>query len=406
MTDRLPGTKFVLFAIVCTIAAGWVTSISGNIALDRIIPTVLPFLDDAKVFEAELEEAAGLLVGDDVRVAGVDVGRVNSIRLEQGLAVVEFEVADDIEPTTTWGVGARWRNVIGQRFLYLYPAPGGVPLPEGERIDISRSVAVADLAAFVDQITPLLEAIDPASQNKLTQALNDTLIGREDDIQNLVVNLSDLADTVSSQEPEIRAVIANANLLLGEFNTREAELVGFIDQLRLVSSTLANRNGELLDAAVDLTRVQAELGRLIAANDDGLVSSLDNLEQVTERIGEQRGELEDSLASLRQGFASYMLSSRSGQWFNVRAVAVQVQAGGQVVTCITESGTACSIPNSAQHSSAGTVPTSGSASGPGAPPELSYAPERLDAIEVVTGMPLLAAQDVAAANVTTVEEGR
>lgn len=394
MTDRIPGTKFVLFAMACLVAAGWVASVSGNIELDRIVPTVFPFLDDAKTFSAELDEAAGLVVGDDVRIAGVDVGRVNAIRLERGLAVVDFEVDDEVEPTTTWAAGARWRNAIGQRFLYLYPGDGGVPLPEGSTI--TESVAVADLAAFVNQVTPLLEAIDPASQNKLTEALNDVLIGREDDIQNLVVNLSDLAATVAAEEPEIRAVIGNANSLLGEYNNREAQLTAFIDQLSLVASTLANRNGELLDAAVDLTTVQRELGRLISTNDDGLAESLDNLEQITDSIAGQRGSLEDVLASTRQGFASYFLTSRQGQWFNVRGVVVQVQAGGSVVTCTTESGTSCSFPNDPRAAGAQTTPTSGSATT--GTEEISLAPTRLSAIQVVTALPLLADDQVALAD--------
>ncbi len=398
MTDRLPGTKFILFALLCLVAAGWTAAITGNIALDRIVPTVLPFLDDSNRYTVELEEAAGLVVGDDVRVAGVDVGRVNAIRLEQGLAVVDFEVEPHIAPTTTWKAGARWRNVIGQRFLYLYPEPGGVALPQEGVIPVSQSVPVADLAAFVGEITPLLEAIDPASQNKLTEALNDVLLGREADIQQLVVNLTDIADTVAAEEPEIRAVIANANLLLGEYNDREAQLTGFIDQLSLLANTLAGRNGELIDAANDLTRVQAELGRLISVNDDGIASSLDNLEQVTERIGNQRGSFEDSLASLRQGLASYMLVSRDGEWFNVRGVVVQVQAGGQVVVCTTETGATCAFPNDprAPQSDPAAAATAARTGAPSVEDAVSLSPERLDAINVVTGLPLAGAAQAAA----------
>lgn len=395
MTDRLPGTKFVLFALACIVAAGWVAAISGNIALDRLVPTILPFLDDARTYSVELEEASGLVVGDDVRVAGVDVGRVNGIRLEQGKAVVEFEVSPDIQPTTAWMAGARWRNAIGQRFLYLYPVDGGVPLPEDGTIPVTNSVPVADLAAFVNQVTPLLEAIDPVNQNKLTTALNEVLLGREQQIQDLVVNISDLADTISAEEPEIRAVIANANLLLGEYNSREEQLTAFIDQLALLSDTLANRNGELLDAAGDLTRVQQELGALIDANDDRLAASLEDVERITESIGDQRGAFEDSLASLRQGLATYMLVSRDGEWFNIRGVVVQVTLGGQLI-CVTETGATCAFPNGPQGGSS-PVPTSGGAGAPPAIPEaeVSLAPQRLRALDVVTGLPLLAGAEVA-----------
>ncbi len=398
MTDRLPGTKFILFSLVCVAAAAYIASVTGNFGR-------LPFFTTVNTYEAVLAEASGLAVGDDVRIAGVDVGRVNTISVEEGRAVVAFEVDEDVEPTTAWQAGARWRNVIGQRFLYLYPNPGGETLVSGDlgpdgagRIPVEQSVEVADLAAFVQTLTPLLEALDPDAQNKVTDALNETLVGRDQTIQSLVTNLSGLAGTVSGQAPEVRRVIANANLLLSEYNGREDQLTGLVDQLALVSDTLARRNGEVLDAAVDLADVQRELGDLIAANDQGLIESAESLRRITDSIGQQRVAFEDSIASLRQGLASYMLTSRMGEWFNVRGVAVQVQQGGTILTCQTETGTTCSFPNSPQHPSAQAGPgPDGSAEAPASIPDvLSMSPQRLDALAVVTQVPMLNDEMVAA----------
>lgn len=407
MTDKLPGTKFLLFGAVCLVAAAWIASVTGNI-------TRIPFLSDVSTYEAVLDEASGLAVGDDVRIAGVDIGRVEEIRVERGDAVVRFIIDSEYEPTTTWQAGARWRNVIGQRFLYLYPAPGGQPLVAGDlgedgagRIPVEQSVEVADLAAFVATLTPLLEAIDPDSQNKVTEALNEVLVGRDQTIQSLVTNLTELAGTVAEQEPEVRAVIANANALLGEYNGREDQLTGLVDQLALVADTLAARNGEVLDAAVDLAEVQSQLGDMIAANDEGLIDSARNLRRLTDSIGAQREAFEDSVASLRQGLASYMLTSRMGEWFNIRAVAVQIQQGGSIVTCQTESGTTCSFPNSPLNPRGqepgepdrDPPPAEGEPTDPPTIPDpgtpVTLAPQRLDALAVVSHVPLLAGEQVA-----------
>lgn len=392
MTDKLPGFKFILFSLVCLLAAAYIASVSGNY-------TRIPFLDRVSTYEAVIDEASGLAIGDDVRIAGVDVGRVNRIRLERGNAVVTFEVSEDVRPTTTWQAGARWRNVIGQRFLYLYPQPGGIEMvpddlgPDGQgRFGVERSIEVADLAAFVQTLTPLLEALDPAQQNTLVQALNETLVGRDQTVQSLVTNLSELSRTVAGQEPEVRSVIANANLLLEEFNAREGNLTGLVDQLAELSGTLAARNGEVLDAAADIAEAQAQLGDLIAANDQALLDGADNIRRITDSIGAQRGAFEDAIATLRQGIGSYMLISRRGEWFNVRGVATQVQQGGTILTCTTETGTTCAFPNSPQSPAAGSEPAAASSDG-GQPEVISRAPQRLDAIQVVTGVPLLTIED-------------
>jgi phospholipid/cholesterol/gamma-HCH transport system substrate-binding protein len=395
------GAEFILFGLVCLVAAAYIASVSGNF-------TRIPFVDRVNTFEAVVDEASGLAVGDDVRIAGVDVGRVQSIRVERGDAVVTFEVEEDIRPTTTWQTGARWRNVIGQRFLYLYPQPGGIEMVPGDlgpdgrgRFEVERSVEVADLAAFVQNLTPLLEALDPEQQNRLLEALNETLVGRDQTIQSLVTNLSGLAATVAGEAPEVRSVIANANLLLDEYNAREDQLTGLVDQLRDLSGTLAARNGEVLDAAVDIAEAQRQLGAMIAANDDALIDGVENIRRITDSIAGQRTEFEDGIASLRQGLASYMLISRQGEWFNVRGVAVQVQAGGAILTCTTETGTQCAFPNSPQHPSAdqpAADPQDGDDAAQDSPPiptaaPVVMAPERLPAIPVVTGVPLLHLQD-------------
>ena len=50
-------------------------------------------------------------------------------------------------------------------------------------------------------------------------------------------------------------------------------------------------------------------------------------------VGGQRVAFEETLASLRQGLATYMLISRFGQWFNVRGIGTQVQDNGAVISC-------------------------------------------------------------------------
>ena len=400
MTDRLPGLKFTLFALVCLAAAVWVASVTGN--LDRI-----PCVSDTATYEAVLEEATGLAVGDDVRLAGVAVGRVDGIRLERGNAVVEFHVDRDVQPTTTWQVGARWRNVIGQRYLYLYEQPGGIALADGDRIPVERAIVTADVGRFFNEITPLLQALDPAEQNRLVDALNTTLLGREETIQSLVANLAGLSGDLASLDPEIRSLIDHANLLLAEYNAREDELLQFIDSLAEVSDTLAARNDEVIGAAVDLADVQAQLADLIAANDEGLRDVVGDVEAITAEIGEDRAWLDAALGSTRQGFATYMLISRWGEWFNVRAVAIQVQQGGQVISCLTETGSACHAPNSATPPQGGPLPglpglpASGGLPDPGDLPVLgdllssgeggapvALEPSRHDALEVVAGAPL------------------
>lgn len=344
MTDRLPGLKFALFAVACVVAAAFVIQWTGNY-------TRIPLLTTADVYEAELDDASGLSVGDDVRVAGVRVGRVSSLGIERGKGIVTFELDPDVGLTDTWEVGARWRNVIGQRYLYLYDVAGGQPLEPGSRIPAERSRRSADIGRLFNDLTPLLRAISPEQQNQLVGAMNEALDGNTARIQQLVRELGSLGDTLADSEPEIRSVLDQGSALLETYTQRQEELSGFIAELADVGGTVAARNDELLAAIADIAEVQAQFGDLLDANDAELRQTVGNLDFITDRIRRQRedGHFENAIATARAGLATYMLISRQGQWFDVRAVAVQVMDGhGQVLYCQTERGTGCAEPNSLQ----------------------------------------------------------
>lgn len=345
MTDRLPGLKFLLFTLVCVVAAAWVLSVTGNY---RWLPLVTP----TETYEAELRDATGLRVGDDVRLAGVPVGRVTDIGVEQGTPVVAFSLKEEVQPTDTWEAGPQWRNVTGQRYLYLYDTGGGQPLEPGDRIPVERSRAAANIDRFLSQITPLLEAIDGEQQNKLVSALNTALVGREEQVQQLVDDLGSLSREVADTEPQLRTVLREGNALLAEYNRREAELDRFIDDLASVSDTLQSRNDELLGAISDIAEVQKRFGDLLRANDAHLRGLIEDTEVVTGSITDQLDDFAGSVELSAEGFATYMLISRWGEWFNVRTVAVMAAMDDEVLYCQTEGGTACNEPNLAGSSQA------------------------------------------------------
>lgn len=401
MTDRFPGIKFAIFTALCAVAAVYVISVTGN--LNR-----LPLLTSVNEFEAVLDDVSGLVEGDDVRLAGVRIGRVRSLDVERGRAVVRFEVDPDVPVSDRWEVAARWRNVIGQRYLYLYPVDGGQPLADGERIPIERSRRTADIGRFFNEITPLLRAIDAEQQNKLLDALNTALVGKEDRVQDLVRDLGSLGSTVADQEADIRTVLREGSTLLAEYNRRDSELADLLTDLSSVGSVLAARNDELLDAVTDIGTVQVELGDLIDRNNDEIQGSIGNIRDITDSIGLQRDDVAAVLGNTRDGFATYMLISRWGQWFNVRIVAIQASQGNRIIYCQTEGGGACSEPNLAGPSNGGprppsnapgngdtaggpadpaAVPTSGSAAAPGAADtgSASTVPERRPALPAIIG---------------------
>ena len=370
MAEKRPGLKFLAFSVVCILAAAYVIMVTGN--YDRI-----PFITQTSDYEAVLTDVAGLFPGDDVRLSGVPVGRVDDIKVEKGNAVVTFRIKPEIKVLDTWEVGVRWRNIIGGRQLYLYPVGNGERLEAGARIPVERSRGVADIGRFLSTLTPLLEAIDPQAQNQLLTELNKALVGRSDEISELTSDLGAFGNTVADQERAIARVLRNSNTFLAEFNERDEQLTGVIDDLASVGGVLRERNDEVFAAINDISEVQRQFGDLLEANDEELADILDNLAVTAATIGEKRGELDKLLGSLPDGTATYLLISRWGQWFNTRGVAVQVQRNGEILFCRTEGNGPCGLPNDWPESKERTARTT--------PPTVTEPPERRSAVSALAG---------------------
>ncbi|MFE4463297.1 MlaD family protein, partial [Nocardia tengchongensis] len=71
-------------------------------------------------YSAVFSDVLGLRIGDDVRMAGVRVGRVDKIEFADGYrARVEFRIEADQHPTTSTKALVRYQNLIGQRYIAL-----------------------------------------------------------------------------------------------------------------------------------------------------------------------------------------------------------------------------------------------------------------------------------------------
>ena len=84
---------------------------------------------------ADFSNASGLQPGDTVRIAGVEVGKVSSVTLDNDHAVVSFSVDDSQPVTSTTRAAIHFENLLGQRFLALLAGRPGGTAPAARRRD-------------------------------------------------------------------------------------------------------------------------------------------------------------------------------------------------------------------------------------------------------------------------------
>src|SRR5438132_1238053 len=89
---------------------------------------------------ATFADATNLKAGDPVRLSGVKIGQVSSVKVVDGQARVRFQIDKGVTLSKDSEVAVRWLNLIGQRELYLYPGSSNDLLKSGDTIEKTRSV--------------------------------------------------------------------------------------------------------------------------------------------------------------------------------------------------------------------------------------------------------------------------
>lgn len=128
---------FVLVGIVCL---GYLSIKLGKLELIG---------GDVYEVDALFNSATGLKAGAAVEVAGVEVGRVKTIRLKEDRAIVSLAVQTGTKLYSDTIASIKTRGIIGEKYLALSPGGGGDPLKQGDVIRDTESGL--DLEELVSQ---------------------------------------------------------------------------------------------------------------------------------------------------------------------------------------------------------------------------------------------------------------
>ncbi|MCU1370663.1 MAG: MCE-family protein Mce1B [Ilumatobacteraceae bacterium] len=334
--------KLAAYSVVClAVLAGLVARI-GNVE----------FFSDDTGYAAAMPDVTGLQVNDAVKVAGVDVGKVTGLSIERGQAVVHFAIDPDVHLTDQTRVGIRWRNVLGQKYLYLYPGTEGERLEPGAELPPANSVESADVGAFLNAIGPILQSISPAKANAFIRAFNEALEGNEDQVRELLGDTADIATDLGGADVEIGSLLGHLDTVVGGLADRDADLQTVITRFQEMAGGLADNNADLQLLVERFAAVNQKLDQLVTDNRENLDATIDDLTVIAAVLGEHREDLDAAMATLPEGLGVYDQISSYGQWFQIRT---KITCLANQKTCFDEGLTSSALDSGLTAESADTV---------------------------------------------------
>jgi phospholipid/cholesterol/gamma-HCH transport system substrate-binding protein len=215
-------------------------------------------------YSAIFTDVSGLHPGDDVRVAGVRVGRVDGVDLEGALAKVTFRVQREQVLYHDTIASVTYQNIIGQRYLGLSAGRSGdrTPLANRSQIPLARTRPSFDISYLLNGFEPLLALLDPRQVDNLTNGIIQALQGDSGSVLTLITETSALAESLAGPDQVLGEVITKLNDVVSNLAGQTHNLQTMISQTRDVLVTLGNRRDQLVASAGSINAAVVRLATI------------------------------------------------------------------------------------------------------------------------------------------------
>ena len=225
-----------------------------------------------------LPDANGLVKNSAIRSAGIPVGIIQDIRLQDGQARIDITVKSDIPLTTTATVEIKANGILGDKHVEIYPgSPTDPPLPDSAQIlSIKDKGSLENLMAQVSEVVGSLKEVSKAFQEATSKdGTRDHILGRI--VKNIETITADLAQVTSENKEKVGDIVDEVHDITASLQDvmNDQSEDGLKQTWKRLSKTMKN----LDEITNKINKGEGTIGKLI--NDettvDGLNTAIDGI---------------------------------------------------------------------------------------------------------------------------------
>lgn len=261
---------------------------------------------------ADLTDAAGLQSGNEVRIAGVKVGRVTKVALTDEAARVTMEIAGEVRIPRETTLEVKLKTLLGQKFIdlrfptaYIEAASQGSPeeatggyLADGDLIGLDRTKVPFEMHQAAREGTNVLEAIDKVALRRMLRVFAGSIDVSKEEIGDALVALDDAGRVLGTKSSGISSLLKNLDELGGALARSDKDIAGVLSGGADVLDVLAERRqttSSLLAAADDLGRT---LGLLLRVAKGSVHVGAQDLSTILLSVEGELASIEEALSEL------------------------------------------------------------------------------------------------------------
>ncbi|MDG4669266.1 MCE family protein [Mycobacterium sp. 236(2023)] len=252
---------------------------------------------------ARFQNVTGLYPGDEVRIAGVEVGSVEAVTPNGDQVDIELTVGRDIPVPADVTAVIVAPNLVSARYVQLTPAyvDDGPTLPDHGVIPLDRTAVPVEWDEVKRQLNRLATDLGPDPRSgdtsiaRFIDSTADALGGNGAKLRDALTQLSGAGRVLSDNSSDIVAVIRGLQTFITALRDSNEQIVQFQGRLATLSSVLDGSRSDLDAALRDVADVVVDVQRFVAGTRTQTVEQLQRLTNVTQNVVEHQKDLEQIL---------------------------------------------------------------------------------------------------------------
>jgi phospholipid/cholesterol/gamma-HCH transport system substrate-binding protein len=286
--------KVGLLVIIALVSLAYLTIKTGNLSLGKKKGTVL---------YASFANVRGLDRGAQVRVAGIEAGRVEDIVLnDNGVPRLTLLVFPEIKVRQDAVASIKSQGFMGEKYVELSPGTPGLPYAKSEGY-IRSNEADYELEQVAQQVSELAKEL-----KKITEAISETIatpegkLAMKQTLANLQAITTQFRTLLEQNTQQISATVNNFQQLSSNLNQvvtkNEARISQIIQDLQSFAKVLRQESPGM---AKQFQSTAKSLDDVITENRDALHQGVVNANQLVLKLQGATKNLNDILATVNEG---------------------------------------------------------------------------------------------------------
>lgn len=323
-TERNPYIIGVFVIVLLAVMTGSALLLNGG------------FFKSQYTLYSTFKDAAGITPQSKVKIAGVDVGIVSSVKSDtntaeckkdQACVRIALKINDGVKIPADSKPSVEVDTLLGSRAVTIQAGSAWNDVVKGGSTLPAIGSTPVDLLELQNTSVPLLQQTDTTALNSLIQQLSAVSQGKHADLQQILVGLNRLTTVVDDRQSQAGSLIDSARTLSQTLANRDQDLIGVVQNLDRVVDLLIQRRDQLASLLQSTADATQRLANLIHQNRPALDGIIDQLHGDLIILSNHQMDLAQSVALLSAaikgfssvGYSGFPPNEYANSWANIFA---------------------------------------------------------------------------------------